>query len=163
VIGLGTDRPPGGRPLTGRVVLAIAVAAFAVILGANVLLAWLAVGTFSGVVVDNSYVASQSFDRERRAQEALGWTLAFAHANDALRLELTDAAGRTVRPASLAAVVGRPTSARSDMTLDLVETPGGYIAAAPLAPGVWTLRVDAVSADGVAYHRRERLMVGDIR
>jgi nitrogen fixation protein FixH len=149
----------GGRPLTGRAVLAIALGAFGVILGANLLLAWLAVGTFSGVVVDNRYVASRTFDADRRAQEALGWTLAFAHEGDLLRLELTDAAGRPVRPATIAAVIGRPASARDDRTLELAPTPSGYVAEAPLAPGAWALRVDAVAASGVAYHRRERLLV----
>ena len=59
--------------LTGRHVLAIAVASFGVIIGVNVLLAVNAVSTFPGLEVENSYVASQTFDVERKAQEALGW------------------------------------------------------------------------------------------
>ena len=44
------DMPKGeGRPLTGRTVLAITVGAFAVILAANLTLAFSAVGTFPGV------------------------------------------------------------------------------------------------------------------
>lgn len=145
--------------LTGRKVLAISLGAFGVILAANITLAWYAVGTFSGLVVDNSYVASQSYDRDRRAQEALGWTLALAHGDGQLRLDLTDAQGRPARPTEISVVVGRPTSARSDRALDLHRSLTGYVAEAPLDPGAWTVMVDAVAPDGTAYHRREPLRV----
>ena len=58
--------------LTGWHVLAIFVGAFGVIIGVNVALAWNAVATFPGLEVDNSYIASQTFDDRREAQEALG-------------------------------------------------------------------------------------------
>ena len=48
--------------LTGRKVFFITAGAFAVIIGVNVTMAVLAVGTFPGLEVKNSYVASQSFD-----------------------------------------------------------------------------------------------------
>mgnify|MGYP001760938923 FL=1 len=63
------------RPLTGKHVLAITLVAFGVIIGVNVLMAVKAVGTFPGLEVANSYVASQDFDRERAAQAALDWTV----------------------------------------------------------------------------------------
>ena len=56
--------------LTGKHVLGITVGAFAVIIGVNVLLAVKAVSTFPGLEVDNSYVASQGFDKRKAAQEA---------------------------------------------------------------------------------------------
>ena len=56
--------------LTGWHVLAIFVGAFGVIIGVNVALAWNAVATFPGLEVDNSYIASQTFDDRREAQEA---------------------------------------------------------------------------------------------
>lgn len=62
-----------GKPLTGRHVLAITLAAFGVIIAVNVLMAVKAVRTFPGLEVANSYVASQSFDRDRAVQTALGW------------------------------------------------------------------------------------------
>lgn len=156
-------RSDAGRPITGRHVLAMALAAFGVIIGVNLLLAYLAVSTFSGVAVDNSYVSSQTFDRGRRAQEALGWTLALGHADGALDVEIVDAAGHVVRPATLSVVVGRPTTVREDLALALVETPRGWTAVAPLADGIWTVRVDAVAANGAAYHRREPLYLAPER
>ena len=61
--------------ITGKHVLAITVSAFAVIIGVNVVMAWKAISTFPGLEVKNSYVASQTFDADRAAQQALGWTL----------------------------------------------------------------------------------------
>jgi nitrogen fixation protein FixH len=149
------------RPVTGRTVLGVALGAFGVILGVNALLAWFAVSTFSGLVVDNSYVASQDFDARRRAQEALGWTLAVAHEDGVLDLALTGPDGAPVRPDRLDVVVGRPATARDDRALALAPTPRGYVAAAPLGPGAWTVAVEAVAANGARFHRREPLRVAD--
>ena len=53
------------RKLTGWHVLAIFTAAFGVIIGVNLTLAFNAVATFPGLETGNSYVASQSFDARR--------------------------------------------------------------------------------------------------
>ena len=59
------------RPLTGWHVLAMFVAFFGVIIAVNLTLAWQAISTFPGLEVENSYVASQTFDADRRAQVVL--------------------------------------------------------------------------------------------
>ena len=64
-------------PITGPKAFAIFSSFFVVIIGVNVVMAYQAIHTFPGLEVDNSYVASQTFDAERKAQEALGWN---AHA-----------------------------------------------------------------------------------
>ena len=75
--------------LTGRGVAVIAGCFFLAFLIPNVILTWTAIGTFSGVVVDDSYAASQEFDRRRAAQIALGWTAdEFRIAADAAYREL---------------------------------------------------------------------------
>ncbi len=150
---------PMTRPLTGRKVLAIALGAFGIILAANITMSVYAISTFSGLVVPNSYIASQSFDARRDAQEALGWTLALDHAEDALTLAVTDTAGRTVRPAMIEATIGRPTTLRDDQSLALMEAPGGYIAEAALAPGAWRVEIVAFAEDGTAFHQSRSLYV----
>ncbi len=151
-----TPRP---RPLTGRKVLAITVGAFAVIIGVNTILAVQAVRTFSGLVVPNSYVASQTFDRDRNAQRALGWTLGVSDSDDMLRLAFTDATGNVVRPQSLTVVVGRPAAAPRDVSAQLVETPQGYAAPLALASGDWRVEIDALAADGTRFRQRRNLSV----
>jgi nitrogen fixation protein FixH len=66
------------KPFTGRHAAAILVAFFAVVIAVNMLMATLATRTFGGVVVENSYVASQHYNRwlaEARRQEQLGWSI----------------------------------------------------------------------------------------
>ena len=64
------------RPFTGWHMTAIICSFFGVVIAVNVVMATLASTTFGGTVVDNSYVASQNFNRwiaAGRAQAALGW------------------------------------------------------------------------------------------
>jgi nitrogen fixation protein FixH len=147
------------RPLSGRKVLLIALGAFAVVILANTLLAVYAVRSFSGLVVPNSYVASQDFDTRRDAQAALGWTLELAYADGALRLAITDPAGSTVRPAELGLTVGRPTTTRDDHQLTLEPTVGGYAGAVALPPGAWRVEIVATAEDGTAYYQSRELRV----
>ena len=67
------------RELTGAKVFAITAGAFGVIIAVNVVLAVKAVQTFPGLEVANSYVASQSFDAERTAQQKLGLALDYRY------------------------------------------------------------------------------------
>lgn len=65
------------QPLTGRKVAGIFVGGFAIVIAVNMWMAHLATATFGGVVVENSYVASQNFNRwldEAAAERALGWS-----------------------------------------------------------------------------------------
>ena len=102
--------------LKGRHVLAITVGAFSIIIGVNLVLAVQAVRTFPGLEVANGYVASQSFDADRKAQEALGWTAVPDYRDGKLTLALTDAEGLPAQVRSLDLLVGRTTESRQDVT-----------------------------------------------
>jgi len=148
-----------GRPLTGRGVATIAVAAFGVVIVANLILAWQAVGTFPGTETASSYVASQRFEAERRAQAALGWQARAGVAGGVLTLALTDARGRPAPVAALSATLGRPTHRRDDLVPDFRATGGHLEARVALAPGLWHLRLEARAADGTAFRQRLVLRV----
>lgn len=147
------------RPLTGRRVALIAGAFFAAFLIPNLVLTWTAVRTFSGLVVPDSYVASQEFDRLRAAQMALGWTVALDLAEDVLHIAFTDADGHPVHPATLTVTLGRPTTTRDDEVAVLVPTPGGYAAHEPLAPGNWRVEIAATADDGTAFRQSRDIFV----
>ncbi len=62
---------------TGWHMTAILVVFFGVVMAVNFYMARMALGTFGGTVVDNSYVASQNYNRWLAAadkQDKLGWT-----------------------------------------------------------------------------------------
>jgi nitrogen fixation protein FixH len=149
------------RELTGPHVLAITVSAFAVIIGVNFTLAYKAVSTFPGLEVENSYVASQDFDRNRIAQEALGWSLVPGYDLDRERLSLrfTDADGLPVTLRELKVLVGRTTEAKDDQIPMFTELDGTYIAKAVLQPGKWMMQIEARAQDGTLFLQRRDLVV----
>ena len=144
--------------IKGHHVLGFMVAAFGLIIGVNVVMAYKAVSTFPGLEVENSYVASQEFDSERKAQLALGWTLTPAY-DPELELAFTDADGKPVTGASLEVLVGRTTEAADDSYPDFVRESGIYVAKADLAPGKWMMHVEARAEDGTRFHQRINLFV----
>jgi nitrogen fixation protein FixH len=152
-------RRTSGKPLTGRKVLAIALIAFAVILTPNLILAFYAVSTFSGMVVPNSYIASQTFDERRRAQEGLAWRVEIDRSETELHLRFTDEAGDTVLPAALSVIVGRPTTQSLDQMLELAPTGAGYAGRIALDPGNWLVLVEAEAEDGTPFSQRHTLYV----
>ena len=147
------------REITGRHVLIGMVAAFGVIIAVNVTMAAKAVGTFPGLEVKNSYVASQSFDERRRVQEALGWEASASVEDGVLRLWLSGDDGRVVAPATLTAVLGRPTIARDDREVAFRQEAGVYSAAVALEPGAWILKLTATSGAGELFEKRLELWV----
>lgn len=140
--------------LTGRKVLAITLAGFGTVVAVNLALAFLAVSSFPGLETQNSYVASQRFDAERAAQEALGWTVTPDYDGRILTLAVRDAAGNPARVASLTATVGRPTHVRDDVTPRFTYRDGLFTAPLTLAPGVWNIHIVATAVDGTAFRQR---------
>lgn len=138
------------RPFTGKHMAMIFIAFFGVVISVNVLMARLATSTFGGVVVDNSYVASQQFNgwlKEASAEQSLGWKgdLARDGAGRAA-ISVIDSKGRPVASARVTATAEHPLGLRPLTTLAMHEiAPGIYTA--PLEAGRWRLRV-TVEADG---------------
>jgi nitrogen fixation protein FixH len=142
------------KTLTGRHVALIFCGCFSVIIGVNLALAYNAVKTFPGLEVKNSYVASQVFDENRAAQEALGWTVSAQALADEVVLSVTDTAGKPVELAALSATLGRATHVRDDQIPDFRFDGARYIAKATLGPGNWNLRMVATSDDGTTFQQR---------
>lgn len=147
--------------ITGKHVLAITVSAFAVIIGVNVVMAWKAISTFPGLEVKNSYVASQTFDADRAAQQALGWTLVpeYLAKDGALRLTFTDAGGLPADVQGLSVLVGRATDQSADQRPEFARVGGAWMAAARLEPGNWMMQVEAKAMDGTLFRQRLNLIV----
>lgn len=136
------------RAFTGRHMTLVLMGGFGVVIAVNLLMATLAVGGFSGVVVENSYVASQRFNGwldEARDQRALGWT--------AVPQRLTDgriAVATTGVPAgaSVAAMIRRPLGRPDTTELSFApDETGRFISRNPIARGRWIVRL-VISAEG---------------
>lgn len=142
------------RELTGKHVLAIALGAFGTIIAVNLVMAFFAVSSFPGLEVRNSYVASQSFDRDRAAQQALGWTARPSYENGHVSLWLADATGAPARASDVVLTMGRPTHGREDVTPALRYEGGLWIGEADLAPGAWVAQIRATAPDGTLFRQR---------
>lgn len=147
------DHVVSGKPFTGRKFFAIVASGFAVIITVNLTLAYQAVSTFPGLETKNSYVASQSFDVDRAAQEALGWVVGAFVEGGELRLRIMRD-GTPVEAKIVSAVLGRATHVAQDETPDLVFDGQDYVAPVDLAKGNWNLRLVAQAADGTTFRQR---------
>ena len=151
------------KQFTGRHMLASLVAFFGVILGVNLSLVYFASSTFSGLVVANGYVASQSFGSDlarAKAQEALGWNVAMSHATDRVRLTFADAGQQKLSGLSVTGKLSRPAAQRFDQTLTFTNSgAGGYSAPAQLTPGLWEVEIDATGHDAPGYRKIFRFVV----
>ena len=142
------------RELTGRHVLIITLAGFGTIIAVNLLMAFMAVGTFPGLEVKNSYVASQSFDRDRAAQQALNWTVTAEYDGQEMVLTIRDETGYPAPVKDLQATVGRPPHMRDDQTPEFSYTNGAFRAPLQLASGVWNIHLSATAQDGTVFRQR---------
>lgn len=147
------------KEITGKHVLIGFVLAFGIIIAVNVTLAVKAVKTFPGLEVENSYVASQTFNERKAAQEALGWTIQADHEAGQLRLQIVDAAGTAVRAAELHAVVGRATHVADDVEPVFAYDGQAYVAPLELGDGNWNIRMTAKAEDGTLFTQRLALHI----
>ncbi|MBC6441971.1 MAG: FixH family protein [Rhodobacteraceae bacterium] len=145
--------------LTGRHVALIFASGFTVIVAVNLTLAYSAVRSFPGLEVENSYIASQVFDVNRKAQDALGWDVSAVIEGKMLRLSLEDANG-PVRPDITRATLGRATHIREDRDLVFRLDGRAHVAqVGDLGTGNWNLRLKAIAEDGTLFQRRIVLWV----
>ncbi len=150
------------HPFTGRHMLAVVALFFGVIISVNVVMAVSATRTFPGLIVKNSYVASQNYNTllaSARAQAARGLKLEMVPADGLLNVTILDADGVLVRDLDLSIIAGRPSSTRYDRRLSTHETAKGYATDEPLTEGLWEVEVDAVRSGVEVYRERRRVLV----
>lgn len=135
------------RKFTGWHMLTAMIAFFGVVIAVNAIMAVQASRTFGGTVVDNSYVASQEFNRwlaQAKVQNDLGWHLA-ASSQDGHAVLTTTADGTPLEPTRVVAYAEHPLGRLQDIRLEFRETaPGQFVAAAPLPAGRWRLHVRVI-------------------
>jgi len=147
------------RPFTGGHFAAIMLAFFGVVVTVNLVMARMAGATFGGVVVDNSYVASQHFNRwldEAASERGLGWKADMRReSDDRLSVEVE---GLSDRRGSLTAIARHPLGRAPDVALRFARLEGGrFRSLGPLPAGRWRVRL-VVQSEGRTWRSE-----GDIR
>ncbi|WP_404338537.1 FixH family protein [Sphingomonas sp. MMS12-HWE2-04] len=134
---------------TGWHMFGILVGMFGIIIAVNFVMARAAIRTFGGTVVDNSYVASQHYNRwlaEARAQKALGWT-ATTSLDPARHVAI---ASNAPANALVTATVHHPLGREADRGLTFVHKDGRFLSSAPIPQGRWQLRITVQGGGHVA-------------
>lgn len=145
------------KPLTGRKVLIMLVAFFGTVTAVNIVMMYTAIDTFPGLVVQNSYVASQNYDAERDAQAALGWRAGVDLKNGVLTADIRDKSGAPVHGLTVKAAIGRPSNDADDHIVDLAEADGVYLAEPGLKQGIWLVEIQATGGPEERFRADARL------
>jgi nitrogen fixation protein FixH len=147
---------------TGWHMFAILAAFFGVVIVVNVYMARLASGTFSGVVVTNSYEASQHYNQwldEAAREKALGWKVSVARLADGRVSVRIAGNGTTPVPAKgvLSGEAWHPLGRVADRAVSFIaQTDGSYRSFDPLPDGRWKLRM-RLEGDGHIWRGQESI------
>jgi nitrogen fixation protein FixH len=149
---------------TGRHMFLIMMTFFAVVFLANMSLVYFASQSWTGLVVKNSYVSSQEFDKTTRKLEAAsaGVHVAVSHANGMLTLTLSDNGQKAVFASNVIVRLGRPTHEGEDRTIALTAAGNGIFSSEfNLARGQWSGMVSADVIGHEHWRRPIRILVKD--
>jgi len=141
-----SEKTPAVKKFTGYHATAIIVAFFAVVVVVNLVMAQFALSTFSGTVVDNSYVASQKYNHwleQARNQEEHGWTVspALRKAGKA-SIAITTADGAPLQGATMEAIAEHPIGQSDSIEISFTQAATGeYQSVQPLPEGRWKLKI----------------------
>ena len=141
-----SEKTPEVKKFTGYHAAAVIVAFFAVVVVVNLVMAQFALSTFSGTVVDNSYVASQKYNKwldQARNQKEYGWTVspALRKAGKA-SIAITTSDGAPLQGATMEAVAEHPIGQSDPFEISFTQAATGeYQSVQPLPEGRWKMKI----------------------
>ncbi|ODR91495.1 cation transporter [Sinorhizobium alkalisoli] len=154
-----TDRP---RVFTGWHMLALMALFFGTIISINLVMAWNASRSWSGLVVENTYVASQQFNgkvAETRAFAESGIKGQLVPGNDSLRYTLTRKGEPERKADRVVAILKRPVEEHEDVGVEFERAGEGvFVAASALKAGQWIADLTAMAGEEVVYRQAIRFI-----
>ena len=167
---ISSDYVAGGKPLTGRKVLLMVLAFFAVVITVNLgILLPNAISTFRGIETPSAYRASQDFNANLATgaeQAARGWNIE-AHVvrgeDGVVTAEITtrDRDGQILAPMDGEAMLARPADRKMDLVapIELVGY-GSYEARfEDVAIGQWDIVLSFMQDGERVFHSRNRIIL----
>ena len=133
------------RKFTGMHMLTVMLLFFGTVIAVNLLMARLAISTFGGTVVDNSYVASQEFNgwlAKGRQQKALGWAETIVRGPDGFLSMTVTEKSRALEGLAVTAVAKHPLGRAPDIAFGFVPAGSGrYRSDRALPAGRWQVHI----------------------
>lgn len=148
---------------TGRHMILVMGVFFGTIIGVNVTMAWYAHSSWSGLVVENTYVASQEFNEKAaiaRRIEASGVKGALKVEGETIFYKLTDEQTDPVIADRVTLRFRRPVGDHQDFSLELADAGHGLFKGThPVIPGQWIVEAEAERAGAVVMHEAVRILI----
>lgn len=151
-----------GRPFTGWHMLAFVLLFFGTIISVNIFMATKAITSWTGLVVKNSYVASQQFNEKLEAsdaQAALNLQVNLTYSEGELIFSLLDADSSPILMTDVIIALTRPIGITLDRTLELTPKGTAYSIIEDLPTGVWNVVIHALVPGQADFNYRARLIV----
>lgn len=151
------------REFTGYHMFGVLVLFFGTIITVNLVMARFAITTWTGLVVENSYVASQEFNEkaaEMKAIAALGYRVDLDSSGKGFYLDLSDRTGAPVSSDLVVIQFHHPVGQVGDETLTLMpQGHGRFATSATLPEGEWIASVTVTDGDATVYKRAHRIHI----
>ncbi|HHG89477.1 MAG TPA: cytochrome oxidase [Devosia sp.] len=150
------------REFTGRHMLILVLTFFGVVFGVNALMAFMAARSWTGLVVKNTYVASQEFNEKlaaSRAQAELNWQVGLTYRDGQLIFDLVDDLGQPLEIQAVEIALTRPIGVSQDRKLALLPQGEKYVVRQSIPSGVWNVVINADVQGYPEFLYRARLII----
>ena len=160
---MATERKKQGFVFTGWHMAGVMVAFFGTIITVNLIMAWSASNSWSGLVVPNTYVASQQFNgkvAEARVLAASGIEASLTIGGGRIAYRIVDAKGAPIPADDVMALFKRPVDERKDFSVSLVPAGQGLFVAERAVPtGQWIVDISSKQDGKKVFHQTVRTVV----
>ncbi|ANH04396.1 cation transporter [Shinella sp. HZN7] len=160
---MAMERKEQGFVFTGWHMAGVMVLFFGTIITVNLIMAWNASNSWSGLVVPNTYVASQQFNgkvAQARALAASGIEGDLTVKEGRIAYRVTDAKGAPLVADDVSAVFKRPVDERKDFTVALEPAGEGlFVADRPVPAGQWIVDISTKRDGEKVFHQTVRTVV----
>ncbi|SEI19564.1 Nitrogen fixation protein FixH [Rhizobium tibeticum] len=155
-----------GKGFTGRHMLFIMLAFFGIIISVNMTMAWYATSSWSGLVVENTYVASQEFNKKAQAIR----TMATSGVSGELALQdglivytLRNLDGSPAAADAVTAHIKRPVGDHEDFVIRLSKSGDGHFEARHrVLSGDWIVEVISKDEGTTVMHEALRINIAGV-
>lgn len=156
-----------GFVFTGRHMALVMVLFFGTIITVNLIMAYFARSSWSGLVAENTYVASQQFNAKAalsRQIEARGVKGAVTVSGDAISYQLTAPEAESAIATRVLLTFRRPVGDRQDFQIELADAGNGVFKGShEVLAGQWIVEAEAFKGEDVVMHEAVRVMVDGVK
>lgn len=135
---------------------------FGTIISVNIVLAFNAAGTWTGLMVKNTYVESQNFNSrvaDLNAHKPLGWKVGISYNSRQLKISAHDNNDAFIKSAVVSGYLGKAVHEHDDQTIIFGEVNGAYVSEVSLSDGLWQIQLKIIDSKGLTFVETKRFTI----